>query len=96
MRWSKTAVESKNLYLSIDCPVPEGQASPIQELEAIFKQHVSTGDLRRIDKRNGTLEATYWVDLESSGNLTEMVEALENAFPGIGITFIDQQRVPAL
>ncbi|MEO1933413.1 MAG: DUF4956 domain-containing protein, partial [Myxococcales bacterium] len=64
LRWSQNGNESKNLYLSIDCPVPEGAASPIPELEAVLRQHVSTGDLRRIDKRDGTLEATYWVEID--------------------------------
>jgi hypothetical protein len=96
LRWSQSGVESKNLYLSIDYPVADGDTSPIDALEGVFKQYVSTGDLRRVDKRNGMLEATYWVELDNSGSLTNMVEALENAFPGIGITFIDQQRIPAL
>jgi len=96
LRWSKSGEDSKNLYLSIHCPIPAGERSPIQDLEAIVDRFVSAGDLRRIDKRNGALEATYWVDLENSGSLTDMVEALEAAFPDIGITFIDQQRIPAI
>ena len=96
LRWSSNGNESKNLYLSIDCPVPDGEVSPIPEIEAVFKQYVSRGDLRRVDKREGTLEATYWVDMEDSANLAQMITALEAAFPGIGITFIDQQRVPAI
>ena len=96
LRWSKNGKETKNLYLSILCPVAEGEQNPIPALEAVVDQFSLAGDLRRIDKRDGTLEATYWVDLENSGKLTEMVEALEGAFPGIGITFIDQQRLPAI
>ncbi len=96
LRWSQNGNESKNLYLSIDCPVPQGEVSPIPELEAVLRQHVSTGDLRRVDKRNGTLEATYWVEIENSESVAEMIQEFERVFPGIGITFIDQQRVPAI
>jgi hypothetical protein len=96
LRWSQNGNESKNLYLSIDFPVPEGEASPIPELEAVLRQHVSTGDLRRIDKRDGTLEATYWVEVNDSASVARMIEEFERTFPGIGITFIDQQRVPAI
>lgn len=96
LRWKKTGNESKNLFLSIDCPVPEGEASPIPAIEGVFKQYVATGDLRRVDKRDGTLEATYWVDMENSERLADMIADLESTFPGIGITFIDQQRVPAV
>jgi uncharacterized membrane protein YhiD involved in acid resistance len=96
LRWSKSGNGSKNLYLSIDCPVPEGEASPIPEIESVFKQYVAAGDLRRVDKRDGTLEATYWIDMADSSSLNEMIADLENAFPGIGITLIDQQRVPSI
>ncbi len=96
LRWSKRGADAKNLYLSLDCPVADGEASPIPEIEAVFKRFVSEGDLRRVDRRDGTLEATYWIDLEDSDKLTEMMRALESSFPGIGITFVDQQRIPAL
>ncbi|MBJ22488.1 MAG: DUF4956 domain-containing protein [bacterium] len=96
LRWSQNDDTSKNLFLSIHCPVAEGERSPIPALEAVVDRFVSAGDMRRIDKRDGTLEATYWVDLENSGSLTDMVEALESEFPGIGITFIDQQRLPVI
>jgi len=96
LRWSSNGGDTKNLYLSIQCPVPEGERSPIPALEAVVDRFVSAGDMRRIDKRDGSLEATYWIDLANSGKLTELVEALEREFPGIGITFIDQQRVPVI
>jgi hypothetical protein len=96
LRWSSSGVESKNLYLSIDCPLPGGEVSPIPAIEAVFKRYVATSDLRRLDQRNGTVEATYWVDMQNSARLSEMIHELESSFPGIGITFIDQQRVPAI
>ena len=96
LRWSRSGSQSKNLYLSIDCPVPTGEANPILEIEALFDRYAANGDLRRIDKREGTLEATYWIDMSDTGNLSELISALESAFPEIGITFIDQQREPAI
>jgi hypothetical protein len=96
LRWSKTGNESKNLYLSIDCPVPDGETSPIPAIETVLQQYVADADLRRVDKRDGTLEATYWIDMQDSAGLSEMIAQLETTFPGIGITFIDQQRVPAI
>ena len=83
-------------YIGIHLVGQNTEASPIPQIEAVFKQYVATGDLRRVDKRGGTLEATYWVDMTDSTKLSEMISALESAFPGIGITFIDQQRVPAI
>jgi len=96
LRWSRRSEEAKNLYLSIDCPLREGEPSPIREIEALFSRFVATGDLRRVDHRNGVLEATYWIDMKTTSSLSELIQALESEFPGIGITFIDQQRVPAL
>ena len=96
LRWRREGMEPKNLYLSIDCPVGEGQQNPLNGIEEIFRPFVSSGDLRRVDQRHGSLEATYWVDMQDSTRLAEMIDALETAYPGIGVTFIDQQRVPAV
>jgi uncharacterized membrane protein YhiD involved in acid resistance len=96
LRWSRSRNESRNLYLSIDCPMPKGEVSPIPAIEAVFERHVASSDLRRLDQRNGTVEATYWVDVANSASLAGMISELESAVPGIGITFIDQQRVPAI
>lgn len=96
LRWQRNGKQAKNLYLSIDCPIAEGGGSPMPSIEEVFRRFVAAGDLRRVDHRDGSLEATYWIDMEDSSRLAEMIEALEGAHPGIGVTFIDQQRTPAI
>ena len=96
LRWQRSGEESMNLYLSIDCPVTGGESSPLPGIEEVFRSYVSSGDLRRVDQRDGSFEATYWVDMKDSSRLGEMIDALETAYPGIGVTFIDQQRVPVV
>ena len=59
-------------------------------------RHVSTADLRRIDRRNGTFEATYFVDLSGTDGVSALMEDLERAFPGMNVTFIDQSQLPSV
>jgi len=53
-------------------------------------------DLRRMDVREGGLEATYFIDVENPDNLSELVEDLQKTFSGIGVTFIDQNQMPSI
>ena len=49
-----------------------------------------------MDKRDGALEVTYFVDVPHTDNVSAMVEDLERSFPGMGVTFIDQNRMPSI
>ena len=53
-------------------------------------------DLRRMDVREGGLEATYFIDVENPDNLSKLVEDLQKTFSGIGVTFIDQNQMPSV
>jgi hypothetical protein len=96
LRWSRRGQERRNLYLSLDWSPPSHGERPIRALEEVIARHVSTGDLRRIDRRNGTMEATYRIDVSGTSEMSALVEDLERSFPGINITFIDQNRVSDL
>ena len=96
LRWSLRGRSRKNLYLSVHWSAPEGADPPIQALEQVVARNVATGDLRRFDKRDGALEATYLVDVSSTEGLSTLVQDLEASFPGINVTFIDQSQVPGI
>jgi hypothetical protein len=96
LRWSSRGREQRNLYLSLDWSPPAQSERPIRALEEVVARHVSMGDLRRIDRRNGTIEATYRIDLPGTSEMSALVEDLERSFPGINVTFIDQNRLPSL
>ena len=48
--------------LSIDCPRWEDGEQGLVALNDVIGRHVDIGDLRRVDAREGTMEATYFID----------------------------------
>jgi Domain of unknown function (DUF4956) len=96
LRHVRTGKETKNLYLSLEWPNADTTGHPIQALAAVVGRHVTTGDLRRVNKRNGALEVTYFVDVPHADNVSALVEELEETFPGLGVTFIDQNQMPSI
>jgi len=59
-------------------------------------QLVSELNLRRMDTRENSLEATYFIDLKNSDDLSALTEERQVSFSGIGITFIDQNQMPSI
>ena len=62
----------------------------------VIENHVLVSDLRRIDVRGEGLEATYFIDVQSSDNLSALIDDLQKTFSGIGVTFIDQNQMPSI
>lgn len=89
---------AKNIYLSIDWIEKENESSEqlIGEINKVILKHVITSDLRRFDVRQNLLEATYFVDIESSDKLFVLTNELRQIYPGIGITFLDQNQLPSV
>jgi hypothetical protein len=96
LRWARSGRESRNLYLSVDWPGGEDREQRLESLNEVITRHVATGDLRRVDMRNGTLEATYYIDLSRDAGISALLDDLHRTFPGIGISFIDQNQMPSV
>jgi hypothetical protein len=62
----------------------------------VIARHVRVSDLRRVDSREGTLEATYFVDVDGSQHISALIDDLQQVFPDIGVSFIDQSRMPTV
>ena len=91
----RSSGDSKNLYLSIDLNGDDAERS-LADLNDIVSQHADDCDLRRFDSRNGGIEATYFVDVANTDALTRLSDALRTRWPAIGITFLDQSRIPSV
>lgn len=88
---------SKNLFLALDWKQGESQSEDlVHELTAIVDRHASSTDLRRLDVRGGSVEATLFIDLTSSQKLTDLTRELQQTFPQIGMSFIDQSKMPSI
>ena len=88
---------SKNLFLALDWKQEEpGSEDLVHQLTSIINRHAASTDLRRFDVRDGSVEATLFLDLGSSEKLTELTADLQRSFPQIGLSFIDQSKMPSI
>ena len=96
-KWSRKESKKKNLYLSLDWRENPGKTENfLTQFNRVMEKHVLISDLRRMDVREGGLEATYFIDVENPDNLSKLVEDLQKTFSGIGVTFIDQNQMPSI
>lgn len=84
----------RNLYLSLDWHDGALPADILGRVEQILSQHADEAELRRCDARAGEMEATYLVDVAATADLTALVSGLREAFPALGVTFLDQSPKP--
>jgi hypothetical protein len=95
-KWTQKDFHEKNLYLSIDLQnEAESSEQSLKKINELISKHVLVSDLRRVDSRNNNIEATYFIDVERPENLSLLIDELNNSFSGIGVTFIDQSRIPS-
>jgi len=96
-KWSRKESKKKNLYLSLDWKVSVKETEGLlTRFNTVIENHVLVSDLRRIDVRGEGLEATYFIDVQSSNNLSALIDDLQKSFSGIGVTFIDQNQMPSV
>ena len=95
-RWSREGNEQTNLYLSVDFNSTDGDQPSIDALGLIVSRHVDEHDLRRLDSRDDSIEVTYFLNVTAPEKISALVEDLRDSFPGIGVTFIDQNQLPSV
>jgi len=96
-KWSRSKKENKHLYLTIDWR-EEGASTmepkDIDRLNQLLAQNSLVSDLRRLDVRIGSFEATYLLDVASTENLSELIKETKKEYPQLGFTFLDQNSLP--
>ncbi len=95
-RWQRAGSEQKNLFLSVACPDDRRDGRFLESLNEVVQRHVSAGDMRRVDARDGAWEATFLLDVKDSQSVVSLMDDLRSTFPGVGLTFIDQNRMPSV
>ncbi len=88
----------KNIYLSVDWAEPESENTDryIERLSEVLSKHAISTDLRRFDVRDNSIEATFFLDVSSTDNLSALTDELRCTFPSVGITYLDQNRLPSV
>ena len=98
LRLTRRGARSKNLHLSIDWQ-DRGEGQPeryLERLNEVISKHTKTAELRRLDTRQESIEATYIVNISSIDELNSLVGELRNTFVSIGVTFLDQNNLPSI
>jgi len=88
--------KGKNLYLSVSLEQDDSGAGKLDQLNGVIARNVTSSDLRRFDERSGSMDATYLLDVTSTGELSKLSDDLRENFPGVGITFLDQNGMPGI
>lgn len=96
LRYVRRDRAQTRLFLSVDFEQSSDQAERIESLNDIIGRHVRNMDLRRVDTREGSLEATYFIDVDGSSRISSLIDELNQTFPGVGLSFIDQTRMPSI
>lgn len=98
LKWTRREARSRNLYLSLDwrSAGDDDSRRSLDRLNETITRHASAADLKRLDVRKDTLEATYLLDIAGTAKLNELVADLRRTFPSIGVTFLDQNQLPSV
>jgi hypothetical protein len=90
----------RNLYLSIDLDLEGEDAASVngrlEELNTFIAGYVAGCDLRRFDIRDNLIDATYFLNVENTSDLSSLSDELRIKYPKIGVTFIDQNNMPSV
>lgn len=96
IKYFATQSLGKNLYLSVRMNDVGQNASLFDSINQTIGRHVTSSDLRRLDCSDGTFDATYLLDISSSSNLSQLTTQLQQQFPGVDVTFLDQNGMPGV
>jgi len=98
LKWSRAEHVNKNLYLSIDWrgDIDKQPQAYLAQLDEVIGKHAHRSDLRRYDVRDGSLDVTYFLDIASAQNLSELADELRGLSDNIGVTFLDQNQLPSI
>jgi uncharacterized membrane protein YhiD involved in acid resistance len=84
---------ARNLYLNLQ--VPEGETTDtFQAVNDILVRNARFVDMRRLDRRDHTLQLTYLVDCQDEGELCSLMDELKTQLPGSTFSFVDQRTTP--
>jgi uncharacterized membrane protein YhiD involved in acid resistance len=76
-----------NLYVNI---LSSSTDSSLSQINDVLHQHVSTADLRRLDRGSSSLQATYLVSCSNDKAVISLTDALAETLPDCQVTFVEQ------
>ena len=82
-----------NLYLNVEAPQSEPEDGLLEKIHAILSAYTNLTDMRRLDKRDGLLQATYYINCQDSKKLIGLMDALQEGVPNAAISFVEQKGI---
>lgn len=78
-----------NVY--VDIVSPEGD-STFAEISELLRRHSPSANLRRIDRRDATIQATYLIPSSDDGLLIALMDELRDQIPECEFSFVEQDN----
>ena len=95
IRWKLHAHEAKALYLLVEVPSRKGEELDTNIINLVVS-HSDGCELKRLDRRDGILSATFLVDLLDTEAAFGLVDELNSVYEDSSVTIIDQSRIPGV
>ncbi len=80
---------STNVY--VDIVVPEGSCS-FADVNELLRRHSAAANLRRVDRRDSTIQATYLIPSSDDAALIELMDDLRESMPQCEFSFVEQDN----
>jgi len=96
LRWKFYQADAKALYLMIE--LAEKPEAPViaTDVVAAVTAHVDECELKRFDRRNGKVSATFLIDAKSPEVALGLSDDLVKSFVDSSVTLLDQSRIPGV
>ncbi|MFN2114140.1 MAG: DUF4956 domain-containing protein [Anaerolineae bacterium] len=87
---------ARNLYLNVELPQQDGEVTQFRTIDSLLAVNADSAEVRRLDVRDGVLQATYFVDCADSERLIALMDELRRGLPDADISFVEQRGIPGL
>lgn len=78
------------LYCNIEMPAADDPGELINKIHHTLEAHTHLVDMRRMDVRDGLLQATYLINCRSGSALVDLMDSLQR-LPEISVSFVEQK-----
>lgn len=93
----KSSIE-KNMFISLELNTDrlKDKTNLLKKINKIILNEVNNFDLRRFDTKEDNIEATYMISVKKIDSIERLMVSLRKNFPGITVTYIDQNQIPSI
>lgn len=83
----------QNLYVTLHWP-PASEAPTVKDIAAALASSFKVCDLRRVDRSESDIRASFHVEAGSSDQIFAILERFEADYPALDIAIVEHHRVP--